>query len=258
MLLEPHERPAAEVINPEGRSPVVLVCEHASNAIPEALAGLGLDSDARQSHVAWDLGALDLARMLSLRMDAPLVISTVSRLVYDCNRPPHAPGAMPQKSELIEVPGNRSLTGAQRQQRIAEVYEPFCALLKNVLDQNTARTPALVTVHSFTPVYFGEQRTVELGLLHDRDDRLARSMLNGSDVTGLRTELNAPYSALDGVMHTLTEHALQRGWLNVMLEVRNDLLALPGAPDRYADALSVLLAKGLQACEEDALKGLTV
>ncbi|OSP55861.1 N-formylglutamate amidohydrolase [Pseudoruegeria sp. SK021] len=247
-LLRPHDEPAAELVNPEGACRVILVCEHASNAIPDSLNGLGLDPAARTSHAAWDIGARDLALCLSQRLDAPLVASRVSRLVYDCNRAPASPGAMPDQSERISVPGNRNLTGPDRQLRIDEVYLPFRHVLRNLLDSHAPI--ALVTVHSFTPIYFDVPRAVELGLLHDRDDRLAKAMLAAApSATTLRTELNAPYSAADGVMHTLTDHALPRGLLNVMIEVRNDLLVMAGGPARVAGDLAAMLGQGLSALD---------
>ena len=108
------------VLNPEGRSSVVVVCEHASSYIPAGFNDLGLSGDALQSHAAWDPGAMSVAKSLSLHLDATLVASDVSRLVYDCNRPPDAPDAMPARSEVFDVPGNANLTSGQRQERIAE------------------------------------------------------------------------------------------------------------------------------------------
>ncbi|MBY5973330.1 N-formylglutamate amidohydrolase [Ferrimonas balearica] len=241
-ILAPGERPAVEVIHPGGTGPVVLSCEHASAAIPAALDGLGLVEADRLSHAVWDPGALALAVAISERLGAPLVASRVSRLVYDCNRPPSSPGAMPERSEVVEVPGNVGLNDEQRAARVREIYRPFQAALSGVLDRHGG---ALVTVHSFTPLWHGEPRATEIGLLHDSDDRLALAMMD--NWTGpLKAELNAPYSATDGVTHTLREHAVSRGRLNVMIEVRNDLLAdaekVSQAAEQLCGALSLSLA----------------
>ncbi len=109
------------VVNAAGSSSVVLVCEHASHHIPQSFNGLGLSQDARESHAAWDPGAMAVARQLSKNLDAVLVASEVSRLVYDCNRPPNAADAMPSRSELIVVPGNEKLTQRERDAR-TEVF----------------------------------------------------------------------------------------------------------------------------------------
>lgn len=242
-ILGPNDGPAAEVTNPQGAAAICLVCEHASAFIPPALADLGVAPEHRLSHAAWDIGGLDLAVALSAKLDAPLVASRVSRLVYDCNRPPSAPGATPEQSEVVDVPGNVGLSDAARAARVSEVYNPFKDLLRTTLD-GFATPPCLVTIHSFTPVWFDQRREVELGLLHDSDDRLARAMLVNRP-EHLDARLNAPYSVTDGVTHTLREHAIPRGLQNVMIEVRNDLISDSDGVARFADILSTMLSKAI-------------
>jgi predicted N-formylglutamate amidohydrolase len=247
-LLPPECGPAASIVNPDGGSPVVLVCEHASRFIPPAMADLGLDETAKTSHAAWDIGAESLARHLAGLLDAPLVMSNVSRLVYDCNRPPDSNAAIPERSEVIEVPGNRNLDRAARAARIREIYRPFRALLRKTLQDRADPEPVLVTIHSFTPVYFGVPRQVELGLLHDADARLAAAMADAaSGCTKLKTALNEPYGQADGVTHTL-KLALPRGLLNVMIEVRNDFLGNEHAIANISRELAELVETGLEAC----------
>lgn len=252
-ILAPSEQPAAEVINPEGRSRVILVCEHASAAIPESLQGLGLRAEDRLSHAAWDIGARAVAMRLSEMLDAPLVASRVSRLVYDCNRPPEAKDSIPAKSELIEAPANSKLTDSDRQARVRDVYEPFRTLLAETIAARRSTDPVLVTIHSFTPVYYGAFREVELGLLHDADDRLARAIHAAApSYTMLKTELNEPYGPADGVTHTLKEHALPAGLLNVMIEIRNDFVGDAAGANRIAEVLHGMIESGLEACEHPA------
>lgn len=240
-LLESHEKPAAEVVNGRGSAPAVLVCEHASRFIPASLDGLGLTDAAATSHAAWDIGALDLAGALAQMMDAPLVAARVSRLVYDCNRPPEAPGAIPAQSEVFTIPGNANLNDAQRAARVAEVYDPFRALVAQVLDRHPDQS-VMITIHSFTPVYNGQTRDVELGILHDADDRVAKAVLaRARQNTPLKTEMNQPYSATDGVTHTLRMQAGARGLANVMIEVRNDLIDTPQGVARVAGYLAPIL-----------------
>lgn len=239
--------PAAEVIHPAGGAGLVLVCEHASHAIPAPLDGLGLSDAARLSHAAWDIGALSLARRLSARLDAPLVAGLVSRLVYDCNRPPDARDAIPVRSEWVDVPGNVDLTPAARAARVAGVHDPFHDAVAAACDRLAARVaaPVFVTVHSFTPVFAGLPRDVQLGLLHGADDRLARAMLARSAETGWQCALNQPYGPADGVLHTIDRHATPRGWMTVMIEVRNDLIATPEGVADVAPKLAALLQGGL-------------
>lgn len=231
-----------EVYNAKATSPVVLVCEHASAHIPAEFDDLGLSGDALHSHVAWDPGAVSVARGMSRQLDAVLVASRISRLIYDCNRPPDAAGAMPERSEIVDVPGNKGLSTAQKADRVATYYEPFRAALSEVLAR--VSDPVLVTVHSFTPVYHGQNRDVEIGVLHDKDTRLADALL--SDAPGACVvRRNEPYGPADGVTHTLKEHALGPGHLNVMLEVRNDLIGNERDQAAMADLLSGWIRRAL-------------
>ncbi|WP_226780433.1 N-formylglutamate amidohydrolase [Oceaniglobus trochenteri] len=242
-LLSETDGPPVEVLNPSGKARLVLVCEHASPVIPEALGNLGLAAGDRMSHAVWDPGAFDLALALSDRLNAPLVAARFSRLAYDCNRPPEAASSMPAQSERITVPGNANLTSAQRNQRSAALYDPFHAALADQIAR--MNHPAIVTVHSFTPVFHGAPRTVELGVLFDpRDERLGRALLSAPG-NPLRTEANAPYGPGDGVLHTLERHALAQNLPNAMLEIRNDLLKNAADIARIADVIEVLLAHGL-------------
>lgn len=240
-VLSQIEGPAARVLNPRGATAALLVCEHASRFIPAALSGLGLDAAAACSHAAWDIGAMDLSVELMGALDAPLVYSRVSRLVYDCNRPPHRADAMPAQSEVFAIPGNTDLSEADRNQRARDVYHPFRQLLSDTLETRPGPT-VLITIHSFTPVYQGNTRDVELGILHDSDDRAAQLLLRAAEGSGLRAALNEPYSATDGVTHTLREHAIARGLPNVMIEVKNDLIDTPAGVNRLAGLLAPMLA----------------
>jgi len=244
-LLTPDERPVARLLNADGRGRAVLVCEHASRFIPASLDNLGLNAEALVSHAAWDIGARDLVRGMSGALDAPLVEARVSRLVYDCNRPPEAPDATPAQSERFAIPGNADLTGKARATRIAEVYEPFSALLADTLDRHEA--PVMITLHSFTPVYSGRQRRVEIGVLHDTDARLADAMLaTAARHTSLIVGRNDPYGPEDGVTHTLRRHGITRGIPNVMIEVRNDLLGDAAACGAMAEMLGEWLGEAMK------------
>lgn len=249
ILLTHEEGPAAEVMNPDGAGDVILVCEHASSMIPASLSGLGLSAEDQVAHIAWDPGALDVAKKLSEALDAPLVASRVSRLVYDCNRPPSSPEAMRDKSEVYDIPGNKNLSSAARDLRVTAVYEPFQTLLREVIAQREARDPVIVTIHSFTPTYFGAPRSVQIGLLHDEDDRLARAMLVAApSFSTFKTELNQPYGPEDGVTHTLVEHAASRGLLNVMVEIRNDLVTTATEVNALSEILYKMIRAGLEKC----------
>jgi len=237
------------VIGPDGAGPVVLACEHASRFIPQEFAGLGLDDAALGSHIAWDPGALPVARLMAERLDAPLVAQNVSRLVYDCNRPPEAPSAMPARSEVHDIPGNSGLTEAERRRRTQEYYVPFVDALSSTLDRvSRAGPPVLVTIHTFTPVYAGVRRDVEIGILHDTDARLADAILaECAQDRQYEVRRNEPYGPEDGVTHTLIVQALPHEILNVMIEVRNDLVADEAGQRDVASYLLERLGRALAA-----------
>lgn len=251
-----HQGYPAGIERADAPSRFVLVCEHASNAFPAPWGPLGLPEAAQRAHIAWDPGALGVARGLAARLDAPLVHAPVSRLIHDLNRAPDSPGAMPVRSEIWDVPGNTGISAQDRAARVAAVYAPFHAGLAGFVAQRIALglRPVVVTVHSFTPVWHGQPRAVEFGVIHDdtrpSDDRLAREVLAAAwAMTDLRAELNAPYAATDGVTHLLRLHAVPYGLPHAMLEIRNDLIADPAAEAAMADLLAPVLARALAALD---------
>lgn len=222
---------------------VLFVCEHASCSFPPEFGDLGLIEDVRRSHVAWDPGAFALSRELAKRFGSTLVAGGVSRLLYDCNRPPEAPDAVPVQSEIFEIPGNADISEADRRERVAQIYQPFKEAVEQVIE--VVHPKAIVTVHSFTPVYHGNQRAVEIGILHDRDTRLADRMLTSMAGGPFLTLRNDPYGPEHGVTHSLRIYALPNKLPNVMLEVRNDLLADNAKAALVADALEAAIAQGM-------------
>ena len=248
-LFPPH------IENAAARGRIVVVCEHASNTIPQRWGDMGLSAEQRLAHIAWDPGAVGLARGLAQRLDAVLVHAPVSRLVYDCNRAPDMPGAMPLRSEVHEIPGNSAVSPEDRLARTQSIYLPFHDGLHGLIAARIALglAPVIVTIHSFTPVYFGKQRGVEFGVIHDADPRYAEAVLSAArSRTMLQAELNAPYSAADDVTHTLRLHATPYGLPNAMLEIRNDLIANPDAEQSMADLLAPVLNMGLVEIQKQA------
>jgi predicted N-formylglutamate amidohydrolase len=246
-LLTLQEGEPVAIENMSGAGKFLFVCEHASRTIPEALGTLGLSAEALVSHIAWDPGALAISRMMAKSLNSALIFQRFSRLAYDCNRPPEAADAMPAISEIYTVPGNADLDEHARRIRTEALYLPFTAALADLISKRRAsgQETVLVTVHSFTPVYKGQSRAVEIGILHDADSRLADAMLAlASNTKDFDVRRNAPYGPQDGVTHTLKRHGLENGLLNVMIEVRNDLIQNEIAQGVIADYLSGLLLQG--------------
>lgn len=242
-LLGDDEDHPALLLNAEGTSPIVLICEHASNRLPKSLGTLGLSDEDLQRHIAWDIGAEGTSRILSKLLDAPLILQRYSRLVYDCNRPPEADGAMPDLSEVFEIPGNKNLLPSARLARTQEIYRPFHRAVEDYLDRRAAekRLTIIVTMHSFTPVYKGKSRDFDVGFLFDRDNWLANFLIKAFPTEKAR--LNEPYGPKDGVMHTTNLHAAPRGLKHVMIEIRNDLIANHAGQNTWANHLTVPLAQ---------------
>ncbi len=235
--------------NAGGGSEVVLVCEHAGRMLPAFIDSLGIGVDAMSSHIAWDLGVAELSGILSNLLDAPLIMQRYSRLVYDCNRVFEAEDVIVTRSDNLAIPGNVGLDPDQRKKRYESIYRPFEEAIADLINlrQQRGLNSVLVTVHSFTPVYKGRQRELELGILHDSDTRLADALLlQLQSEPELVYARNEPYSPADGATHTLITHGVKKGLLNVMLELRNDLIGDNKSQQLWADRIHRLLLKSLK------------
>lgn len=224
-LLAPDEA-SAVAVRP-GTGAYVVVCEHASNRLPRSLGSLGLPSSELHRHIAWDPGGVELAEGIAAGLSADLVTQRYSRLVIDCNRDPSLADAITIRSEETDIPGNTDLAASARAARIGEIWSPFHDALEARLDQRRAehRPTALVTVHTFTPVYRGVSRPWHVGIISTDDRALPDAMLSALRTDkGIVVGDNEPYSAKDNVDYTIRRHGHDRGLPNVMIEVRNDLV----------------------------------
>lgn len=236
--LAENEPEPVRTINAAGRSPFVLVCDHASNFIPARYQGLGLSAIDRLRHIAWDPGALAVSLAMVELLDAPLIHSTISRLVIDCNRTHTAPDLIPPVSEDTEIPGNRFVGDNEKARRIAEFHDPFHAAIDAVLDTRAARgeETILVAMHSFTPIYKGVARPWPIGIVHGLDPAYCRAVFDAMAAAepALNLGWNEPYAALNGVTYTLEHHGDGRGLVSIMFEIRNDEILTPTGVARWA------------------------
>lgn len=232
---------AVDVVNAEGASPFVILCDHASNAIPAAYGDMGLTATERASHIAWDPGALDVSRRLAELLDAPLIASNVSRLVIDANRDPDAPNLIWTLSEATRIAANENLPEAERQHRVAQFHRPYHDAVTALLDARDAagQEAVLVCLHSFTPVFLGVARPWQIGLIHGRDEGFTRALgaAIAADAPGLTIGWNEPYSAMSGVTYTLEHHGDGRALDATMLEIRNDEIQHPAGVEAWAARL---------------------
>jgi predicted N-formylglutamate amidohydrolase len=242
------DREAVAVDNPDGGGPFVLVCDHASNWVPTSLKGLGLPDSELERHIAWDPGALELARRLSELLDAPLVHAAVSRLVLDVNRDPSHPGSIVTRSEDTEVPGNHEISSADRASRVRSIYEPYHRVLDAVIEKSVARDRGLqiISVHSFTPIYRQEQRPWHIGVLHGEDTRISQPLLELLRADGeFCVGDNQPYAPTDGVYHTLQRHCAGLNLPSVLLELRSDTISTEDGREQWA----LRLERALRLCD---------
>lgn len=230
-LIGPDEPAPFEILNPDGSAPFLLVCDHASRVIPSSLNRLGLADWVLERHVACDIGAKALTIALSERFDAVAVLAGYSRLVVDLNRQLHDSSAFIKVSDGIAIPGNIELTEAERQQRIDALFDPYHAAISDTLKRMTERSghadqvPALISIHTCTPVYNRVVRRWHVGIMWDKDHRIAKPLLaNLEEVPDLCVGDNEPYSGAHPNDFTIDYHAEQYGLPCVGVEVRQDLV----------------------------------
>jgi predicted N-formylglutamate amidohydrolase len=244
MAMTESDPPPVEILNPQGVAPFLLVCDHASNRIPVAWDDLGLEHDALESHIAWDIGAGALTRRLSALLDAPAVLAGYSRIFIDGNRPPDDPTSIPEVSDGITVAGNRDVDAAEAARRAEIALYPYHDAVERMLDERTGRTrdPALVCIHSFTPVFGGIARPWHAGVLWNRDERTARSLLER-----LRREEdlvvgnNEPYDGREIMGYTASRHGETRGLPHVIIEVRQNEIDTREKVEPWARRLAAAL-----------------
>ncbi len=249
-LLGPDDPPPFTLFNPEGQAPLALVCDHASNAIPAGLGQLGLGPAELTQHIAWDIGAAQVTRRLATRLDAPAVLGGYSRLVVDCNRAPGDSTSIVEISDGIVIPGNCALDDAQADERVNAVFWPYHHAITQALAHRwrhgQGRAPALIAIHSFTPVMNGFQRPWQLGVLWNRDPRLASPLIAQLQVNpALCVGDNQPYSGRD-VGFTMDTHGGAAGLPHVEIEIRQDLIADEAGSERWATIVSRALEGILQ------------
>ena len=235
-------RSPVTVRNKNGASQIVLICEHASNNIPDHLDNLGLSDTKLNEHIAWDIGALSVAGILSDLLDAPLVHANVSRLVIDINRLPDHSGSIVTRSEASPIPGNIGLSQAERYTRRDAIYEPFHAELTRVLAERQHCDTWVLSIHSYTPVYNGVNRPWHVGILHNEDRRLSTPLITALKCyRNLIVGDNQPYAPTDGVYHTIDRHTMPFGRMGAMIEIRNDLIADHEGQTEWAHHLKNIL-----------------
>ena len=246
LLLGPADVPPVREYNAEARSPFLLTCDHYGRLSPASLGDLGLPESELTRHIAWDIGIAGVAEMLSGHLGAHLIVQRYSRLVIDCNRPPHVASSIPPISEATTVPGNEGLSHEAAQMRRAQIFDPYHRRIDEIIDARRAAgmPTVLVSLHSFTPVYAGIARPWHIGTLYHRDTHLPPLLLKALRAEGdLVVGDNEPYAVSDDTDYTIPVHAEARGLINTGIEIRQDLISDPAGEKSWADRLARIFAE---------------
>jgi len=249
-LLAADEPPPFLEVGRQGRSNFVIVVDHASRRIPRRLKDLGLPESELQRHIAWDIGALGVARQVAAALDAPLLAQNYSRLVIDCNRDPKVPSSIPRLSEASQIPGNVDLSEAEITARRVEIFEPYHRQVRALLDERAAagRPTILVAQHSMTNIYHGVKREMHAAILYNRDRRFAGLMLDMlRREAGLVVADNEPYFVSDDTDYTIPKHGEARGLPHVEIEIRQDLVSDEAGQAEWARRITQALQNAEQA-----------
>jgi predicted N-formylglutamate amidohydrolase len=246
-LLDEGDPAPVRVLRQTGASEFFLTADHAGRAIPRRLDTLGLPESELERHIAWDIGIAGVTEQLAQVLDATAVLQAYSRLVIDCNRQPDWASSIPLVSELTEIPGNQAIPPAEREARRSEIFLPYHRRIAELLDRRRAagRRTVLIAMHSFTPVFKGERRSIDIGILYNRDARLADIMLDLLRAEGdLAVGDNAPYAITDASDYTVPMHGEGGGLPHVEIEIRQDLIGDAAGQAAWASRLARLLPIG--------------
>ena len=245
-LLGPDDPPAFEIVNHAGAGRAVLICDHAGRAIPAGLGSLGLDQAALWRHIAWDIGIADVTRALARHLDAPAVLAGYSRLVIDCNRRLDDPTSIAQESDGVRVPGNCGLTAADRAARADACFHPYHQAVERLIDGRlkAGLVPAVISMHSFTPVMNGFERPWHVGILWNRDPRLPVPLLERlAREPGICVGDNEPYTGRDEHGYSIYVHGQDLGLPHVLIELRQDLIDTHHGAEEWAGRLGAVFAE---------------
>jgi predicted N-formylglutamate amidohydrolase len=243
-LLAADEPQPVTVTNEGGRSPFVIVADHAGKYLPRRLQMLGLQAAECERHIAWDIGAGAVGGLLGNALDAVVIRQNYSRLAVDCNRMPGSATSILELSELTPVPGNIGLSKAQREGRVREIFQPYHDRIAGELDRRrqAGQPTALIAMHSFTPVFNAAVRPWHVGVLYNRNPSLANMLMDLLRCEqGLVVGDNEPYSVTDATDYTIPIHGEQRGLHHVLIEIRQDLIADEAGQHRWAALFAHLL-----------------
>jgi predicted N-formylglutamate amidohydrolase len=248
-MIESQDAESFRIIGGRADSGLILLCDHACNAFPERYGTLGLPAAQLQRHIAYDIGAEAITERLAADLGAPALLTRFSRLLIDPNRGADDPTLIMRLSDGAIIPGNKDVDDAERATRIANFHTPYHAAIKLVIDRciATGVTPFLLSVHSFTESWKGAPRPWHVGILWDKDPRLAQPLLDGFYAAGnLIVGDNEPYKGCL-VGDTMWQHGTKRGLAHAIIEYRQDLVRDESGQKHWAQLTSDILVRTM-AC----------
>jgi predicted N-formylglutamate amidohydrolase len=240
-----------EVLESDGHSPYLFTADHAGCYLPRSLGDLGLPLAELRRHIAWDIGIAEVSRRVASRLGAFLILQPYSRLVIDCNRPPHVPTSIAELSEHTVIPGNLNLSSEERSERRAKIFDPYHARIEAELARRreALQSTIFVAMHSFTPRFKNVDREWHAGVLYNRDPRLALRLRSALQAEGLHVGDNQPYFVSDESDYGIPRYGERGGLIHVELELRQDLIEDTAGQER----MSAILCRALPVASADYL-----
>ncbi len=235
-----------------GRGKCLIICDHASNRVPQSLHNLGLTAAQLKKHIAWDPGTEDLGRIISAALDAPAIFASYSRLVVDLNRGPTTKECILSVSDNVDVPGNKALSKSARKARIDEIFVPYHQAVEERINRFLGKkiVPLVIAIHSFAPRMKGKKRPWHMGILWNHEEEIAVRLLETlrQENPGLKIGANEPYSLKQANLskNTIGTHAEARGLPYIIVEFRQDLVKTPELAAKWAQIFLTALAPILE------------
>ena len=244
-----------QIYNKNCNSKFLLLCDHATNHIPNSISKrrLGLTKEQLRSHIAYDIGAKETALRISQKMSSPLIMSNFSRLIIDPNRSKEDPTLVMQINDGFLIPGNFNLSKVQVKSRIKNFYDPYHQAIENFIHMKKKEncTPCLVSLHSFTSqLNLQAPRPWHVGVLWNQDRRMSDLVLNElSKLANICVGRNKPYAGnLKG--DTLSKHGTENKLPHVLIEIRNDLIKDEEGQEKWAKIIEIVLNKSISQMKE--------
>jgi predicted N-formylglutamate amidohydrolase len=234
-----------EVVGGDWARGLLLLCDHASNALPPEYGSLGVPACEFARHIAYDIGARDVTLGLARRLGVPAVLSTFSRLLIDPNRGEDDPTMVMRLSDGTVIPGNHPISAGEIERRMLRFHRPYHDAVDGAIDTALRHgvVPAVLSIHSFTPSWKAFRRPWQVALLWDSDPRFTQPLLDALRAHGgLTVGDNEPY---DGALRndTMFRHCTQRGLAHTLIEIRQDLIGHQSGADEWCDLLAPMLKR---------------